>query len=857
MSVDCFHRLEHHCADVAACFETLLRDPVVASRFERASGAVGLCRTTRARLAVLAFLHDFGKINAGFQFKVREASELPAGRPKPAGHIYEALLACKQEQIPETLGLYDLLEQWGDGVESLLRASLAHHGRPAVDWNQSGQGPGELWKPFAGYDPLAAARRLAGRMRDWWPEAFQDGPPLPTTPAAAHLFAGLVTLADQLGSDVDDFPFEPQADLGYIERAREQAADALRKKKQVRAGWASRARARDFRSLFGYPKPRPLQEVVRDAPLNHPLLILESETGSGKTEAAILRFASLWHPGLVDGLYFAVPTRAAARQLHRRVDEALARLFPAGDPPQTVLAIPGCHEAGSGHGRPAGKWEVFWEDQPDEETRLARWAAESTRNFLSSVAAVGTVDQVLLAGLKVKWAHLRGASLARSLLVVDEVHASDAYMTELLRSLLRGHLEAGGHALLMSATLGATARVRFTDARARTEAPEPATAEKIPYPALTLAGRDEVVVQEIAHTGRSKAVEMRIEPAMASPARIVDLALPAAQKGAKVLIIRNTVVQAQAVFATLMERGGAPLALQVAGGPALHHSRFAVEDRKRLDEAVEATLGKEREADGRIVIGTQTLEQSLDIDADLLITDLCPVDVLLQRMGREHRHAETERPNGFTLPECIVLVPEEGLESGLGGGLLRFGLGVPKRGGEGIYRDLIGLEATRRLIEEHPAWTIPDMNRLLVERATHPETLRPLADSLGGAWAAQEQMTHGLAAAERRTAHEHLLDRAKPFDETLIFPDLDENVRTRLGEDGPRIILAEPVIGPFGKPVQVFNLPAHLFLRGGEGLPSREEIEAARADPGLDGGLILRVGPHAFPYDRRGIRTTT
>ena len=309
------------------------------------------------------------------------------------------------------------------------------------------------------------------------------------------------------------------------------------------------------------------------------------------------------------------------------------------------------------------------------------------------------------------------------------------------------------------------------------------------------------------------------------------------------------------MFATLIERGGTPFALQVAGGPALHHSRFAVEDRKRLDEAVEAALGKEREVDGRIVIGTQTLEQSLDIDADLLITDLCPVDVLLQRMGREHRHAETERPNGFTFPECVVLVPEEGLESGLGGGLLRFGLGVPKRGGGGIYRDLVGLEATKRLIEEHPTWSIPDMNRLLVERATHPETLRSLADSLGGEWAAQKQRTDGLDLAEGQSTGLHLLDRGKPFDDKLIFPDLDEEVRTRLGEDGPRIVLPEPVIGPFGGPVQVFNLPAHLFLRTGERLPSREEIEAARAYPNRDRGLILHVGAHAFHYDRRGIRT--
>ena len=160
---------------------------------------------------------------------------------------------------------------------------------------------------------------------------------------------------------------------------------------------------------------------------------------------------------------------------------------------QTVLAVPGYLVAGDAEGRRAEKFEVFWEDEPDEEKRLARWSAESTRKFLSAPAAVGTVDQVLLAGLRVKWAHFRAASLSRSLLVVDEVHASDAYMTELLFGVLRGHLALGGHALLMSATLGSAARSKFMSSSARFSLPAPHDAEDTPYPALTLAAGDGAV----------------------------------------------------------------------------------------------------------------------------------------------------------------------------------------------------------------------------------------------------------------------------------------------------------------------------------------------------------------------------
>ncbi|MXZ72929.1 MAG: CRISPR-associated helicase Cas3' [Acidobacteria bacterium] len=851
-----FHRLEHHCADVAACFEALLDDPALRARFVRAAGAGEFTETTAARLTFLAYLHDFGKLNVGFQFKVRPRNELPPRAPRPAGHIAEALLCFDQSDFCELLGLHDIVEEWGEGAIALLHAMLAHHGRPARRPTRSGSGPPELWKPFAGYDPRATAKLLSERGRLWFPTAFSRGPRLPDTPALAHLFAGIVALADQLGSDDKAFRYEPDSDPDYIERARRIAADVVRTRgfrRRDSMASATDTDVRDFRSLFDYPDLRPSQRAVTAAPVDQPLLILESETGSGKTEAAILRFAALWNAGLVDGLYFAVPTRAAAKQLHGRVSRALERLFPPAARVETVLAVPGYLVAGDAEGQRVERFDVFWEDKPDEETRLARWSAESARKFLSAPAAVGTVDQVLLAGLRVKWAHFRAAALSRSLLVVDEVHASDAYMTELLLGAMKGHLALGGHALLMSATLGAAARSKFTTRSARSSPPAPRDAEDAPYPALTLVPPDGLPeTRAITTSGPAKSVSMSAVSILDDPDSIARTAAAAAGDGARVLVIRNTVSSAQAVFAALLAQGADDVMLKVAEGPALHHSRFAAEDRKLLDQAVESEIGKEapRSAGGLAVIGTQTLEQSLDIDADLLISDLCPVDVLLQRIGRLHRHAGTGRPRSFRDPQCLVLVPEAGLEDGLGGGLLGHGLGMSDRGG--IYRNLVSLEATWGLILEHATWTIPAMNRMLVERATHPELLDRLARELGERWVSHASKVNGRRAAEAGVAKNHALTRNEPFDEDLVFFDLDEHVRTRLGEDGPRIVLAEPVIGPFGAAVQTFNLPAHLF-RGKP--PGKEEIEAARAVPAPEGGLVLQVGEHRLTYDRAGIRT--
>ena len=845
-----FHRLEHHCADVAACFEALLREPVLRARFARANGTANLADTTASRLTYLAFLHDFGKLNAGFQFKPPQIGATLRGRPRPAGHIGEALLCAEQEEFCELLGLHRIVEDWGAGVIPLLYAALAHHGRPAQRPSRTGKGPPDLWKPFAGYEPRTTAGLLYERGSSWFPEAFEPGPPLTDTPALAHLFAGVVALADQLGSDEESFEFEPNPDPLYIERARAVATRTVAGKGFMRAAWSRDAATADVRTLFDYAEPRPLQQATASAPLDSPLLILESETGSGKTEAAVLRFAALWRAGLVDGLYFAVPTRAAAKQLHARVHRALERLFPPAANTETVLAVPGYLVAGASEGRRAEKFEVFWEDEPDEATRLARWSAESARKFLTAPAAVGTIDQALLAGLRVKWAHFRAAALSRSLLVVDEVHASDGYMTELLHGVLHGHLALGGHALLMSATLGSEASSKLLSRSRRHDTPSPDDAEAAPYPAITLAdGAGESEVSAIPATGAPKSVAMTTAAILGEPSVIARTAIRAAQAGAKVLVIRNTVASAQAVFAALVAQGGSDVALTVAGGPALHHSRFAAEDRERLDAAVEEELGKEdRSPGGRVVIGTQTLEQSLDIDADYLITDICPVDVLLQRLGRLHRHAGTERTPTFQAARCLVLVPDSELETELDGSLLKHGLGVSNSGG--IYTNLVGIEATRRLIEAHPTWTVPTMNRMLVERGTHRQVLRELADRLGEAWLSHLSEVLGRGAAEAGVARNHALTREEAFDDHLAFPDLDSKVRTRLGEDGPRIELPSSVRGPFGSAVTTFNLPAHLF---GRGAPGKDEIEAAQAEPAEPGTLILTVGDHRLSYDRTGI----
>lgn len=658
----------------------------------------------------------------------------------------------------------------------------------------------------------------------WFPEIRDHAPPRLTN-EFAHFFAGVLALADWVGSDREAFDFVEEFDPTYWFAALEKARRRL-KSIGLDPSNARLAGAAAWPLLSDHPAPRPAQRTVADVETSERLVILEAETGAGKTEAALWRFARLFEAGEVEALYFAVPTRAAARQLQTRVNDALKRMF-ADPAPEAILAIPGQVMAGEAQGHRLPEFRTRWDDT--ENVRPARWAAEHATRFLAAQIAVGTVDQVMMAGLKVKHAHLRGAAMSRALIVIDEVHASDAWMTEIQRSLVDSHLALGGHAMLMSATLGSVARAAW-----RGEAqPSLEMAQATAYPAVwTRSGCFAVPDKE---TGK-KTVSIRAQCGW-SGSQAAELAVAAARRGARVLVIRNTVDRARETWRACTE--AAPdLVFSLDGVATLHHSRFAAEDRARLDARVEAVLGAGRGMGGMILLGTQTLEQSLDIDADFLVTDLCPIDVLLQRIGRLHRHAR-DRPPGFETAEVLVLHPEGGLdpltrepENGLGA----FGRNASL---SGVYLDVPGLAATLAEIVDTPIWRIPDMNRELVERATHPERLDDIAHVNG--WQDYRRRVTGKAIAETQGAKLVILDRSAEFPRS--FPD-DEVIRTRLGEQGVILTLPEGTIGPFGYAVRTLALPVHWS----RGLTGEEAVIVEDDIP-----LRLRVGERRFEYGADGL----
>lgn len=866
-AVTAWHPLAAHCADVAACAEALLEHTLLRRRLATLGGRDDLDEVDIARLSALAALHDIGKFNQGFQ---RKGDSEPRDT---AGHVAE-VLALFGSGYPEEKRLFQQLpiadfQTWCDGDSEgafrLLTAAIGHHGRP-VRWLEI-QPSSSIWRVERSLDPFAGIASLAALARGWFPAAF--GPsrgPLPDVAAFQHGFAGLVMLADWLGSDRRSFPF---AD-GFDDRmpfARARAREVVRAI-GLDAGGPRASLGAGLPTFEQISKYAPHEAQVKTMALARPseggLTILESETGSGKTEAALGRFVQLFHAGLVDGMVFALPTRTAATQLHGRVHSAVQRAFPdASCRPPVVLAVPGYLQVDDDHGQRLPGFEVLWNDDDKERARHRGWAAEQPKRYLAGAIVVGTIDQVLLSSLRVGHAHLRATALLRHLLVVDEVHASDAYMNRILEEVLKFHLQAGGHAFLMSATLGTHVRRRLEHAALGARAVAGAdrslkAALATPYPVIHDAARGSVpTLHPVTAPGLQKTIAVTIEAFADDPRAVAARALADARSGARVLVLRNTVTDAvatQLALEELITPDDRRLLFRVGEIVTLHHARFARDDRGRLDESIEARFGKSAPARGGVVaVATQTVQQSLDLDADILFTDLAPMDVLLQRFGRVHRHPETrnpDRPAGFERPRAVVMTGEDSLEKSLRGNREASG----KHGVGTVYEDVLILEATRRRIEKNGALAIPGQNRELVESTTHPEALDELARTLGEAWQKHQTQVSGKRLAAMGLAALNVVDRTEQFgDYSFKVTELSERIASRLGESDRRARFVDAPQGPFGSVVRELTLPGWL-TREVPADPDLAPSEVRVANGPRGAEVQFTFGPLGFIYDRLGLR---
>lgn len=750
----------------------LMSSPVMRQRLATAF-ETDLTERHLDRLAILSGLHDFGKALKGFQDKLE-------GTPITSrGHVSEALAVLANNTSAQSAIKVSLLAEWFEPVNQALYAAICHHGQPIGDDQIRPHLPliGELvTRTRYGHEPVLEIGKLSDALIALFANAKGPDVRLRFVPSAQHLYAGILMAADWMASG---FAFEP----GKVDQ---RATDVLNR--IVWNGWHSGASAL---SLLGGREPRPAQIGTLNLPLDERLAVVEAPTGSGKTEAALIWASRLVEAGLVDGMYFAVPTRSAASELHSRIGNLMSTHHPALKE-KIVRAIPGLLDT-----------DNSIPDYPAET-----WAVAAPKRTFAAPIAVGTIDQALLSILKSRHAWMRAALLSRHLLVVDEIHASDPYMAALTRGLIARHLALGGRVLAMSATLGETALAILMDRERR---PIEA-AISVPYPAIRRSSGDDNALPQVP--GRT------IDVVIESHDQAVARARSAAENGQSVLWLRSTVTDAVSDFSAFEAMGINTM---------LHHSRYAVEDRTWLDRQLLDIFGLGGKRKGIIAVTTQTAEQSLDIDADLLITDACPADVLLQRLGRLHRHRAGTRPTA-------VMIDPGPLESYLASqGKVR---GRPGQGWAWVYSNLLSVRATLEWVQTRNQISVPEDCRALVERSTHADYLREVAQSLGGDWVNLWRSLFDKAAIHTQLAQTSLINWQRPYREALV----SEWLPTRLGE-GAVTVAVRNLASPFTqKPLTALPIPGS-WLRGVT--PPEEVVDAV-------GGLIV-IGPKSFRYDRLGL----
>jgi len=672
-----------HCLNVGCVAEALLS--LLPSQLEALvpHGAV-----------TLAALHDVGKISPGFQVKCGTwllQHALTVRAEKEGWRLREPDHAKVSQAAVQRL-LHDTnLNRWAAAVG-------AHHGR--IKGEQV-----SVCEPWE-------EERL--RLAKGFIDIFGPLPSKPGTEAVIWFLAGLITIADWIGSDERHFPQDVHWDL-VERRNRARAALAAISWKPVKPKYLN-----SFSELFPeIPQANSLQTASMAAVCNPGVYIIEGPMGYGKTEASLAAAYQLIRDRKATGIYFALPTQVTSNRIFRRLEPFVGRISQERAEVRLAHSSSWLEESKA---PPRLSPAVSNDEEARDHVRDGRsWFASSKRALLTSYG-VGTVDQALLGIVAAKHFFVRQFGLAGKVVILDEVHTYDLYTGTLIDELVKRLRELQCTVIILSATL--------TEKRRRLLLGETLRFKEA-YPLIS--GIADTAVEHACEPPPSKTV--RIRNVLGEPR--TEEVLVHARHGECVLWIRNTVDEAQETYRALKSAS-------VQGGPtiALVHSRFPFFRRQQLEDEWMARLGKEttERPKGCILVSTQVAEQSVDIDADLLITDLAPTDMLLQRLGRLWRHARVDRPSPH--PEVWIQMPSLNSDS-------------LRDSSEKDLRDLLGrsarVYAAYVLLRSFEQWcgrteiTLPDDIRSVLE-STYAESA---ADDEPPAW--QQLREHLEKQKERMT----------------------------------------------------------------------------------------------------------
>ncbi|QPK78817.1 CRISPR-associated helicase Cas3' [Corynebacterium lizhenjunii] len=643
--------------------------------------------------------HDLGKLTKGFQGKLSRDPQYDwlLSSIESAGYqLEQGPLECQAGFFPHALASAVIVADWlkAQGVKprvarSIARIVEAHHGVPAgAQW--WGQAQDVLCEYPAAW--IAGQKELLGYVAEL--SEFEQLLPrlhkkLPIP--AVQLITGMVIMSDWIASNIRYFPLTAS---GFGGQGR--LAQGL-ERWQVASPWDARHTlladaAEYFHQAFAWPPgrlPRAVQQAAFSASCQEEagpmLLVIEAPTGEGKTEAALAAAHQCAASGGAHGVIFAAPTMATANALFSRVTDWAKRVVPGGSQAAVYLA----HSKNNlveryrefkfvgigGDGQANG----------DEGTVVAmEWFAGPKTGLLANFS-VATVDQVLMLALQTKHSMLRHLALAGKVVIIDEVHAYDSFTSEYLATTLEWLGMYQVPVILLSATLPEDKKQKFMAAYWAAHGGQQWKPQSDAYPLITVGERSGVKELEIPPGPMQIRVE--VELLAEDSSALVELLGRHLVAGGTALVVCNTIRRAQDTFRELLAA--------FPGEVELFHSSFIAAHRVAKEERMVEELGPQSLAQGtrpyrKIYVATQVVEQSLDIDVDLLVSDMAPIDSLIQRVGRLWRHTFSGPDRlGPEVPRLFIR------------GLLSWdGVPVFDGGAAAVYDPLVLLASTRVVLEE-------------------------------------------------------------------------------------------------------------------------------------------------------------
>lgn len=634
-------------------------------------------------VAWIAGVHDIGKATPAFQYKVSDRAELV----RQMGLEIPVHLDSKPHAFMGQVILEDWLAERGWRYPNVFSCVVGgHHGAPPDNNDilktlRSNLIPKEVlgetaWTTVQ-QELLDFVFRFSGAAD--YEEELKD---LVLPQHTQVLLTALVIMADWISSNADFFPLI--ADISSAADFRMRAEEAW-KQLALPAAWVPVLHEESAEGLFharfdGIPRDARLRSAQASAveaaeSLEKPgLIIIEAPMGNGKTEASLLCAEILAKKFGSGGVAYLLPTMATSNAMFSRVEDWLNHLPSGGNAQRQSMQLLHSKAALNKDFSKLKRWNRTWMGDGqdgqkagksnDENVIAHQWFGGCKRGLLASFV-VGTVDQLLMAALKTKHVQLRHLGLAGKVVVVDEVHAYDAYMSVYLDRVMTWLGAYGVPTVLLSATLPPQRRKQLIHAyrgkdarptgrpskRKLFDPPRLVTGEPA-YPLITVSGRGSDSEEYRACEIMDQGIDVEISFLPDDDNDLLAVLRDKLSDGGCACVLRDTVSRAQETYELLNTVMDSEVKLV--------HSRFIAADRLRNDAELLQLIGPNTSERPKslIVVGTQVIEQSLDIDFDFMVTDIAPIDLLLQRMGRLHRHqrgnGQSERPEKLRSAQCFV-----------------------------------------------------------------------------------------------------------------------------------------------------------------------------------------------------------